>query len=68
MPIPKDILERMKASLDEAQGHLDNITDVLHDMRLAGIDTKVMDARFDELSDEIRKRRVLYERQKAKAT
>ena len=68
MPLPPEILESLKNDLDEAEASLEEVRDVVTDMRLAGMDTTKLDDRVETLRDEIRKRRVLYERQKAKSS
>ena len=67
MPLPKDILEKVKVNLDKAEATLNEITDVVTDMRLAGLDTAKQDIETENLRDEIRKRRIFYERQKARS-
>jgi len=66
MPLPKDLLARCKANLDKAEATLAEITDVVTDMRLAGLDTSKQDIQMENMRDEIRKRRIFYERQTAR--
>lgn len=66
MPLPKEVLERVKVNLDKAEATLNEIIDVVSDMRLAGLDTSKQDIETENLRDEIRKRRIFYERQKAR--
>lgn len=68
MPLPKEILESLKHDIDEADESLKEVKDVVTDMRLAGMDTAKFDSELETLKDEIRKRRILYERQKAKSS
>jgi len=66
MPLPKDIISEVEANLDKAEASLADITDVVTDMRLAGLDTSKRDAEMEDLRDEIRKRRIFLARQKAR--
>lgn len=68
MPLPKDVLDKAEANLDKAEAILADITDVVTDMRLAGLDTTKRDIEMENLRDEIRKRRIFHERQKARAS
>lgn len=66
MPLPKDILEGMKANMDEAEKLLADYKDIVTDMRLAGMDTAKMEERIDDMTERLRQQRFFYERQKAK--
>lgn len=68
MPLPKDILKQAKASLDEAETILNEIKDVVTDMRLSGLDTTKQDVEMEHMRDEIRKRRNFYQRQEDRAS
>ena len=68
MPLPKEVLESLKRGIDEAEESLIEVKDVVTDMRLAGMDTAKFDDRLETLRDEIRKRRILYERQISKSS
>ncbi len=68
MPLPKEVLESLKRDIDEAEESLIEVKDVVTDMRLAGMDTAKFDDRLETLRDEIRKRRILYERQISKSS
>ena len=68
MPLPKEVLESLKHDIDEAEESLKEVKDVVTDMRLAGMDTAKLDSELETLKDEIRKRRILYDRQKAKSS
>ncbi|GAJ00430.1 unnamed protein product [marine sediment metagenome] len=67
MPLPKDVLKQVKANLDKAEATLAEIQDVVTDMRLAGLDTTKQDTEMEALRDEIRKRRIFYDRQEARS-
>jgi len=66
MPLPKEIIKEVEAHLDKAESTLAEITDVVTDMRLAGLDTSKRDTEIEDLRDEIRKRRIFLARQKAR--
>lgn len=66
MPLPREVLESIAEDIEEAEKAISELDDVVGDMRLAGMTTTKQDAELEKLSDEIRKLRIFYERQKAK--
>lgn len=68
MPIPRDILEAMKKDLEEAKKHLEEIDDIITDMRYAGLDASEFEKRYDELTLQVRRLELFIARQEAKQT
>ncbi|MBA7585677.1 hypothetical protein ES708_27665 [subsurface metagenome] len=67
MPIPKEVLERMKEGMDEAEVLLKDYKDIITDMRLAGMDTTEREKVSHDMTEKLRQQRVFYGRQKAKS-
>ncbi len=67
MPLTKEVLETIAADIAKADASLADLKDVVSDMRLSGMDTKVQDAEVDDLSKKLRSLKMFYELRKAKA-
>ncbi|MBA7580092.1 hypothetical protein ES708_21979 [subsurface metagenome] len=66
MPMPKEVLESIAENITKAEASLADLKEVVSDMRLSGMDTKVQDAEVDDLSKKLRSLKMFYELRKAK--
>lgn len=67
MPMPKSVLDTIAEDIAKAETSLAALKDVVSDMRLSGMDTKVQDAEVDDLSKKLRSLKMFYDLRKAKA-
>lgn len=63
MPLPPEVLEDIKRKLDEAEDDVKGITDVLADLRAAGIDALKQEEALAKAKENLRHLRLFYERQ-----
>lgn len=63
MPLPAGILEDIKRKLDEAEDDVRGITDVLSDLRAAGVDASKQEDALNKAKENLRHLRLFYERQ-----
>ena len=67
MGMPKEVLDAIAADIAKAEASLAELKDVVSDMRLSGMDTKVQEAEVNDLSGKLRSLKMFYELRKAKA-
>ena len=66
MPLPPEVLEKIKTNLDAAETQLKSIHDVVVDLRASGIDAAAQEAEYNKLKDEYNKMVMFYGKQKAR--
>jgi len=66
MPMLPSVLESVAKDIERAQAALDDLVDVVADMRLSGMDTAARDAQVADLTKRLRSLRTFYEIRKAK--
>ena len=63
MPLPPEILEKIKADLEEAEKSVKGLEDIISDLRTAGIDASKEEADLKAVKEELTKLRLFYSRQ-----
>ncbi len=63
MPLPPEILDRIKTNLDEADKSVKTLEDIVSDLRVSGIDASKEEADLDKVKGELTKLRLFYGRQ-----
>lgn len=67
MQMSKEVIDRIGADIEKADKALADLKEVVGDMRLSGMDTKIQDTEVERLTASLRSLKMFYERRKAKA-
>lgn len=67
MPLPQNVLETVAADIAKAEASFADLKEVVADMRLSGMDTKIQDAQVADLAAKIRSLKMFYDIRKDKA-
>ncbi|MAF43777.1 MAG: hypothetical protein CMI54_06385 [Parcubacteria group bacterium] len=68
MPIPEEILNKIKDALAEAKEKQKEVKDVISDLKASGIDTLEQTNKLSELTEKIRQLETFYGRQNRRNT
>lgn len=63
MPLPSEVLEKMKADIEGADALIKDIEETIHDMRESGIDALKQEERLREAKEVRRQSKSLYDLQ-----
>jgi len=63
MPLPPELLAEIKTRIDEAEDSIKDISDVISDLRAAGIDASKEEEGLASAKEDLRHLRIFYERQ-----
>ena len=63
MPLPPELLEKIKATLDEAEKNIKSIEDVIADLRASGIDASKQEETLSSAKDRFKLMRLFYSKQ-----
>lgn len=66
MPLPVEILDNIKRSIDEAEATIKSIEDVVADLRAGGIDASAQEESLRNAKNQLAQLRVFYGRQKGR--
>lgn len=66
MPLPKKVLDTVAEDIAKAEASFADLKEVVADMRLSGMDTKVQDAQVADLAAKIRSLKMFYDIRKDK--
>lgn len=68
MPLPTEVLDKIKKSIDEAEEGIKSVSDVIADLRASGIDASKQEEKLKTAKEDLRKLRFFFERQSKKST
>lgn len=67
MPLPSEMLESLRADLEDIEKRLASQEDIIADLRASGIDASAQEAKLDKVREDYRQLKTFYELQKRRA-